>query len=145
MIASVPMTSNRLFPLNLSSANFSCLSKVIDDNNWLWHMGFGHLNFDSLKFLANKRMVGGLPNIINPGRVCDMRVLEKEHRDTFQTGKSWRARRPLKIIHSNLCIVEVPSNGGCRYFITFIDNFSRKAWVYFLKQKFDACDTFKIF
>ena len=28
---------------------------------------------------------------------------------------------------------------------TFIDNFSKKALVNFLKQKFDTCDTFKIF
>ena len=61
MIVSVPMTSNRLFSLNLSSANFSYLSIVIDDSNWLWYMRFGHLNFDNLKFLANKRMVDGLP------------------------------------------------------------------------------------
>ena len=90
-------------------------------------MRFGHLTFDNLKFLTNKRMVGGLPNIRNPGRVCDIFILGKQHRDTFHTGKSWRARRSLEIIHSNLCIVEVPSNGGCRYFITFIDDFSRKA------------------
>ena len=88
MIASVPMTSNHLFPLNLSSANFSCLSTVIDDSNWLWHMRFGHLNFDSLKFFTNKRMVGVLPNIRNPDRVCDMCALGKQHRDTFQTGES---------------------------------------------------------
>lgn len=39
--------------------------------------------------------------------------------------------------------MEVPSNGNCRYFITFINHFSRKAWVSFLKQKSDACDAFK--
>ena len=54
-------------------------------------------------------------------------------------------QKTLEIIHSDLCTVEVPSNGYCRYFITFIDDFSRKIWVYFLKQKSNACDTFKIF
>ena len=107
-------------------------------------MRFGHLNFDSLRFFANKRMVGGLRNIRNPDRVCDICVLGKQHRDTFQIGKSWRVRRPLKIIHSDFCTMEILSNGGCRYFITFIDEFSRKYWVYLLRQKFDACDTFKI-
>ncbi|TXG61110.1 hypothetical protein EZV62_012473 [Acer yangbiense] len=68
-----------------------------------------------------------------------------EHRDSFPTGKSWRANRPLELVHSNLCSVETPSNGNLRYFITFIDDFSRKAWVYFLQQKSDACNVFKRF
>ena len=74
-----------------------------------------------------------------------MCVLKKQHRDAFQTNKSWRAKRSLEIIYSYLCIVEVPSNGGCMYFITFTYDFSRKFWVYFLKQNYDVCDIFKIF
>ena len=41
--------------------------------------------------------------------------------------------------------MEIPSNSGSRYFITFIDDFSRKVWVYFLKKKSNACDTLKNF
>ena len=33
--------------------------------------------------------------------------------------------------------------GGSRYYITFIDDCSRKVWVYFLKNKSDLFDTFK--
>ncbi|KAL2486271.1 Integrase catalytic domain-containing protein [Abeliophyllum distichum] len=32
---------------------------------------------------------------------------------------------------------------GSNYYMTFIDNSSRKVWVYFLKKKFDVFDTFK--
>ncbi|KAL4343519.1 hypothetical protein AHAS_Ahas11G0086500 [Arachis hypogaea] len=48
-------------------------------------------------------------------------------------------------MHSDICSVEVSSNSGSRYFITFTDDFSRYIWVYFLKQKSEACDTFKTF
>ncbi|MFS7946994.1 putative RNA-directed DNA polymerase [Helianthus anomalus] len=37
------------------------------------------------------------------------------------------------------------SIGGCKYFITFIDDFSRKTWVYFLKLKSEALTYFKLF
>jgi hypothetical protein len=37
----------------------------------------------------------------------------------------------------------VASFGGSRYYVTFIDDFSRKAWVYFLKNKSDVFETFK--
>jgi transposase InsO family protein len=31
---------------------------------------------------------------------------------------------------------------GCKYFLTFIDDFSRCTWVYFLKLKSEVFDTF---
>jgi transposase InsO family protein len=37
------------------------------------------------------------------------------------------------------------SLGGNRYFITFIDDFSKKLWVYFLKEKSTAFIVFKNF
>ena len=78
-------------------------------------------------------MVDRLPSIINSDRICDLCILGKQHKDAFQIDKSWRVRRLLKIIYSDLCNMKVSSNVGCKYFITFIDDFSRKAKVYFLK------------
>ena len=37
------------------------------------------------------------------------------------------------------------SKGGARYILTFIDDFSRKVWVYFLKQKDEVFNKFEIF
>lgn len=37
----------------------------------------------------------------------------------------------------------VLSKGGASYFLTLIDDFSRKVWIYFLKHKSDVFDTFK--
>ncbi|KAG8473472.1 hypothetical protein CXB51_035785 [Gossypium anomalum] len=37
----------------------------------------------------------------------------------------------------------VPSRGGANYMLTFIDDFSRKVWAFFLKQKSDVFSTFK--
>ena len=48
-------------------------------------------------------------------------------------------------MHSDLFTIGMPTYGGSKYFITFIDDFSRKTWVYFLKQKSEACDVFKSF
>ncbi|KAL0294146.1 UNVERIFIED_CONTAM: Retrovirus-related Pol polyprotein from transposon TNT 1-94 [Sesamum calycinum] len=36
------------------------------------------------------------------------------------------------------------SLGGSLYYVTFIDDFSRKVWVYFLKQKFEVFAKFKL-
>ena len=44
-----------------------------------------------------------------------------------------------------MCTVDVSTHGGSKYFIAFIDDLSRKTYVYFLKQKSEACDVFKSF
>jgi hypothetical protein len=39
--------------------------------------------------------------------------------------------------------VAVPSNGGAHCFVSFIDDFSRKVWVYFMKHKSKVFTIFK--
>ena len=52
----------------------------------------------------------------------------------------------LELIHIDLCEFEGKLTcGGNRYFITFIDDFSKYAYVYLLKNKSDAYEKFKEF
>jgi hypothetical protein len=41
--------------------------------------------------------------------------------------------------------MQTPSLGKSMYFLTFIDGFSRKTWVYFLKYKYEAFEIFHKF
>eukprot|EP00253_Pinus_taeda_P013498 PITA_13498 len=41
--------------------------------------------------------------------------------------------------------VKVPSLGKSMYYVSFIDDFSRNTWIYFLKKKFKVFDKFKEF
>jgi hypothetical protein len=42
----------------------------------------------------------------------------------------------LELFHSDLFgLVLVPSLGGSMYYVSFIDDFSRKTWIYFLRNK----------
>ena len=53
---------------------------------------------------------------------------------------------PLDLIHKDLCgPMTVKSLGGASYFLTFIDNSTRKVWVCLLKNKSDTFDAFKKF
>ena len=52
----------------------------------------------------------------------------------------------MQLVHTDICgPLDPVSLGGNRYFITFIDDFSRKLWVYILKEKSAAFTTFKNF
>ena len=144
-ITKVKMSPNRLFPLRIQHDQFPYLSSIIPNDDWMWHMRFGQFHFSGLNYMSRKEYVSGLPVVNIPSGVCETCQIGKKHRESFPTGKSWRAKKLLEIVHSDLCSVEIPTPGGCRYFITFIDDFSKKAWVYFLKQKSEAIDVFKTF
>ena len=93
-----------------------------------------------------KNMVKGLPLIDKLERVCEGFIFGKQHGDTFPVGKSYRAHIPLEIVHSDICgPMQRSSTGGCNYFLTFIDDYSRKTWVYFLKHKYDILSYFQHF
>jgi transposase InsO family protein len=42
-------------------------------------------------------------------------------------------------------LVHVPSLGKSVYYVSFIDDFSRKTWIYFLRNKSEVFDKFKEF
>jgi transposase InsO family protein len=58
----------------------------------------------------------------------------------------WRAKEVLELIHSDICgPISPTTTTGKRYILCLIDDYSRKAWVYFLKEKSEAFNQFKIF
>ena len=57
-----------------------------------------------------------------------------------------KASKPLERIFSDLSgKASIPSLGGSFYYITFIDDFSRFTWIYFLKEKLQAVAAIKDF
>ena len=59
-------------------------------------------------------------------------------------GKYYRAKKPLELIHSDLCgPLNVKARGGFEYFISFIDDYSRYDYLYLMKRKSEALGKFK--
>ena len=81
-------------------------------------------------------MVTRLPLVSWKDGVCVGCVLDKHHQESFDKRSSWHASGPLQLVHSDLCgPLSSPSFYGCKYFLTFIDDFSRHTLVYFKKLK----------
>ncbi|KAL4290440.1 hypothetical protein GQ457_14G025310 [Hibiscus cannabinus] len=76
-----------------------------------------------------------------------LQVLRGKHaRLSFPKEATSRATEPLQLVHTDVCgPIKPPSFGKSRYFLLFIDDYSRKTWVYFLKQKSEAFGAFKNF
>jgi transposase InsO family protein len=57
-----------------------------------------------------------------------------------------RSKGILDIIHSDVCgQMTVPSLGNFLYYVIFIDDYSRKTWIYFLKAKDEVFNKFQEF
>ena len=68
--------------------------------------------------------------------VCVDCVFGKHNGDNFENRAAWHALGPLQLVHSDFCgPPSSPSFYRCNYLLTFIDDFSRRTWVYFLKLK----------
>jgi hypothetical protein len=146
VIAIVIMGGNRCFPLSLESITPAARKASVTEDSWIWHKRLGHLNFASMKKMQQKEMVCGLPVLTEVEDVCAGCALGKHHREKFDKEQAWRASYPLELIHTNLCgPMQNESVGGNRYFITFIDDYSRICWVYFLINKSDVLNVFKKF
>jgi len=67
----------------------------------------------------------------------------RQRRVTFSTSQH-KTKDLLDLIHTDVWgSSPVVFIGGARYYVTFIDDFSRKVWVYFLKQKLEVFQKFK--
>ena len=67
--------------------------------------------------------------------LCDYCLSGKQHRVSFQNNSTQKLEK-LELVYSDVCgPIEVDSLGGNKYFVTFIDDTSRKTWVYMLHRK----------
>ena len=87
-----------------------------------------------------------LPAINAVNEVCDVCQYEKQKRLPFLVNKAWRASEKLHLVHTDVCGPQkTQSLNGSRYFILFIDDFTKLCWVYFLKFKSEVARVFQKF
>ncbi len=68
--------------------------------------------------------------------ICEGCIKGKHQRILFPKDGAPMASQLLEIVHTDVCgPMRTTSHGGARYFLTFIDDFSRKTHIYFLKAK----------
>ena len=77
---------------------------------------------------------------------CEECVEGKMHRMPFKPAVEIRSIRKLQLVHSDVCgPMATESIGGCKYFVTFIDDYSWCCNVYFLRHKSEVLEKLKEF
>jgi hypothetical protein len=133
-----------LFNVNVRKENAN-MAKSSNEGAMLWHQRLGHLSMASLTKL--EKMVNGMNLKEVPlHHVCEACIEGKHQSTSFPKDEATRASKILELVHSNVCgLMKTPSHGGARYFVTFLNDFSRKIHVYLLKAKGEVFDKFKAY
>ncbi|GJX31043.1 zinc finger, CCHC-type containing protein [Tanacetum coccineum] len=75
-----------------------------DEPVWVWHSRLGHVNFHSVRKLVEKNMATGVPMFKDPNQTtCEGYVLAKQTQIPYQDQVTFRAKKPLQLVHADLC------------------------------------------
>ena len=122
--------------LALYSSRQQCASDVI------WHKRLGHPHQQILQYLSSIQAISGNKVFKT---MCEPCQLGKTCKLPFSSS-NFQSEKPLERIHSDVWgLAPVTYVQGFRYYIIFIDNFSRFSWLYPLKRKSDVFSVFKSF
>ena len=112
------------------------------DPSELWHRMLAHVNYRALP-LSIKVVERLLEIQAKHEGVCKGCAKGKNTKKTFPSSER-KAKGISKVIHFDVC-GPMSSNtlSGYVYYVSFIDEFSRKTWIYFMKNKDEVFSKFK--
>jgi len=108
----------------------------------LWHRRLGHISKKRVEGLVKSKILPSLNySNLDSCSDCIKGKLTKQRKLT-----ATRAAGLLDLVYTDICgPFPVKARGGQRYFITFIDDYSRYTYVYLLEHKSEALEVFKIY
>ena len=111
------------------------------DETELWHRRLGHMSHKNLQILVKKGILD--KRRISELSFCENCVMGKHKRLSFSIGKH-NSSEALKYVHADLWGSQnvTPSISKKQYFLSIIDDFTRKVWVFFLAVKSEAFEKF---
>ncbi|KAD4982077.1 hypothetical protein E3N88_18748 [Mikania micrantha] len=126
--------------------NIYNLSKRIKsgiNDTFLWHCRLGHISKSRIKRLQSEGILESTGQ--DSFDDCESCLAGKLTKDPFtHVGK--RAKDLLALIHTDVCgPFRTMSRNHERYFVSFIDDYSRYAYVYLMKHKHETFEKFKEF
>ena len=122
-------------PLSPSPTAFS-ISKTAPIN---WHFRLGHPSLPILNVILSKNNLQA--SSMTKQISCNTCQCNKSHKLLF-SASTLESHAPLKIIFSNVWTAPIHSIDGFKYYIIFVDHFTRYTWFYPLQRKSDVKSIF---
>jgi transposase InsO family protein len=146
------LSKNGLYPIHTHSSSPSVTASpsvsafLSSKNKWqLWHHRLGHP--------SDRVLVSALPSLSSCISVsnkhvqhhCKHCLIGKMHKLPFAQSQ-FQSTQPLELVHSDVWgPAPINSSNGYRYYLLFVDDFSRFSWLFLLKHKSEVLTTFKHF
>ena len=129
-------TKLKLDTTHVNSTNINHMSEKAK-----WHRMLGHVNFDYLNKLIKNKLLDGIPSEIESEYMrCKICIENKMNKLPFENNR-YQAKQVLEIIHTDVCgTFQTTGPNGERYFVSFIDDYSKIAKVYPIKSKAEVFD-----
>nr|GEZ05041.1 retrovirus-related Pol polyprotein from transposon TNT 1-94 [Tanacetum cinerariifolium] len=135
------------------------LSRILDgyhnsSSNGLWKVTLGSLivarrKRESKLYMTHPKISKSIVNAVDNDDMTELwhkRLGHMSEKGMSILSKKNVMENILDLVHSDVCgPMKTKTLGGCSYFVTFIDDHSRKVWVYTLKTKDQVLDVFKQF
>ena len=114
------------------------------EESWLWHKILCDVNFDNLVKIRKHKRVRGIPSMEKPNMgLCKNCQSGKTGKTSFKS-KKYHSKEVLELVHIDLCgPIGIESYNGDKFFILFVDDYSRMMTIMYLKEKFKKNQKFK--
>jgi hypothetical protein len=140
------LSSNGVYPIQShlfhSTANkTACVAHFISSDKWhLWHSRLGHPSSNVLHNIFPSFSTGSNSNTVTEH--CQHCLAGKMHQLPFSTSNKI-VTSPFELIHADLWgSAPIIASNAFRFYLVFVDEFTKFTWVYLLKHK---SDTFQVF
>lgn len=112
------------------------MHSIEDASSDLWHTHLYHLSEKGLNILAKNNFFRVKDT---PLKTCTQCFSSKKHGVFFNNNSSHKRPSILDLVHINVCMMDGKSLGAASYFVTFIDDHSRKkSGLFVLKSKYQV-------
>ena len=108
----------------------------------LWHARLGHPSLSRFQLLASQ---GHLGSVQFQKFDCTSYHFGKQTKLPFNKSDSFSSA-PFDLIHFDIWgPAPVPTEGGSKYFVIFVDDFSRYTWIYLLHHRSELVSIYQTF
>ena len=135
----------RMFEVNdlkIPSQVVSAAATTATPSPDLWHAHLGHPFLSHLQLLASQ---GHLGLVQFQKFDCTSCHFDKQTKLPFNNSDFFSST-PFDFVHSNIWgLALVPTEEGSKYFVIFVDDFSRYTWIYLLHHRSELVSIYQTF
>ncbi|GBM14113.1 Retrovirus-related Pol polyprotein from transposon TNT 1-94 [Araneus ventricosus] len=112
----------------------------VNDQLCLWHKRLSHISPSIISRTCREKGVVGLPDFKDIKLNCEPCRVNKFKRVSFKPLNEIRSKKPLELLYADIWgPSQTRGKNGELYYLTIIDDYSRKASLYPIREKSDAC------